>query len=67
MAQTAYEPRRGILGTAGRWESAGGKTITPPLAKLVSGTKCIVEGQRLTVNPSVDRYKPEIANLSAAL
>jgi hypothetical protein len=27
----------------------------------------IVEGQRLEVNPSVDRYKREMANLSAAL
>jgi chromosome partitioning protein len=38
-----------------------------PLAKLVSGKKYIVEGQRLEVNPSVDRYKREMANLSAAL
>jgi hypothetical protein len=38
-----------------------------PLAKLVSGKKYIVEGQRLAVNPSVDRYKREMANLSAAL
>jgi hypothetical protein len=45
----------------------GAKTTTPPLAKLVSGKKCIVEGQRLEVNPSVDRYKREMANLSAAL
>jgi hypothetical protein len=37
------------------------------LAKLASGKKYIVEGQRLEVNPSVDRYKPEMANLSAAL
>ena len=27
------------------------------LQKLVSGKKYIVEGQRLEVNPSVDRYK----------
>jgi hypothetical protein len=27
----------------------------------------IVKGQRLEVNPSVDRYKREMANLSAAL
>jgi hypothetical protein len=32
-----------------------------------SGKKYIVEGQRLEVNPSVDRYKREMANLSAAL
>jgi chromosome partitioning protein len=38
-----------------------------PLAKLVIGKKYIVEGQRLEVNPSVDRYKREMANLSAAL
>ncbi len=38
-----------------------------PLAKLNSGTKYIVEGQRLEVNPSVDRYKREVANLTAAL
>jgi chromosome partitioning protein len=38
-----------------------------PLAKLVSGKKYIVEGQRLEVNPSVDRYKREIQNLTAAL
>jgi chromosome partitioning protein len=38
-----------------------------PLAKLQSGRKYIVEGQRLEVNPSVDRYKREVANLTAAL
>jgi chromosome partitioning protein len=38
-----------------------------PLAKLESGKKYIVEGQRLEVNPSVDRYKREVANLTAAL
>jgi chromosome partitioning protein len=38
-----------------------------PLAKLESGRKYVVEGQRLEVNPSVDRYKREMANLSAAL
>jgi hypothetical protein len=41
----------------------GAKTTTPPLAKLVSGKKYIVEGQRLAVNASVDRYKREMANL----
>lgn len=38
-----------------------------PLAKLQSGKKYMVEGQRLEVNPSVDRYKTEVANLTAAL
>jgi chromosome partitioning protein len=38
-----------------------------PLAKLQSGKKYMVEGQRLEVNPSVDRYKKEVANLTAAL
>jgi len=38
-----------------------------PLAKLERKQKYIVEGQRLEVNPSVDRYKREMANLSAAL
>lgn len=38
-----------------------------PLAKLSSGTKYMVDGQRLEVNPSVDRYKREIQNLTAAL
>jgi chromosome partitioning protein len=38
-----------------------------PLAKLQSGRKFVVEGQRLEVNPSVDRYKLEVANLTAAL
>lgn len=38
-----------------------------PLAKLRSGQKYTVEGQRLEVNPSVDRYKLELVNLAAAL
>lgn len=38
-----------------------------PLSKLVSGRKYVVEGQRLEVNPSVDRYKRELTNLTAAL
>lgn len=38
-----------------------------PLAKLQSGQKYTVEGQRLEVNPSVDRYKREMQNLAAAL
>jgi hypothetical protein len=38
-----------------------------PLSKLESGQKYLVQGQRLEVNPSVDRYKKEIKNLAAAL
>jgi len=38
-----------------------------PLSCLTSGQKYVVEGQRLEVNPSVDRYKREIQNLTAAL
>jgi len=38
-----------------------------PLSKLTEGQKFIVDGQRLEVNPSVDRYKREIQNLTAAL
>jgi cellulose biosynthesis protein BcsQ len=38
-----------------------------PIARLESGKKYMVEGQRLEVNPSVDRYKKEIRNLTAAL
>jgi hypothetical protein len=38
-----------------------------PLAKLNKGKKYMVDGQRLEVNPSVDRYKREVANLTAAL
>lgn len=38
-----------------------------PLSKLESGKKYIIDGQRLEVNPSVDRYKREIQNLTAAL
>lgn len=38
-----------------------------PLAKLKSGQKYTVEGQRLEVNPSVDRYRLEMVNLAAAL
>jgi cellulose biosynthesis protein BcsQ len=38
-----------------------------PLSKLVSGRKFMVDGQRLEVNPSVDRYKREMQNLTAAL
>lgn len=38
-----------------------------PLSCLTSGQKHMVDGQRLEVNPSVDRYKREIQNLTAAL
>jgi cellulose biosynthesis protein BcsQ len=38
-----------------------------PLSRLESGRKYIVDGQRLEVNPSVDRYKSEVQNLTASL
>lgn len=38
-----------------------------PLSKLSAGQKYLVDGQRLEVNPSVDRYKAEVANLADAL
>ncbi|MEN8135459.1 MAG: ParA family protein [Thermodesulfobacteriota bacterium] len=38
-----------------------------PLSKLVSGRKFTIDGQRLEVNPSVDRYKKEMKNLMEAL
>jgi chromosome partitioning protein len=38
-----------------------------PLSQLKSGQKYVVDGQRLEVNPSVDRYQKEIQNLAAAL
>ena len=38
-----------------------------PLAKLESGQKFPVDGQRLEVNPAVDRYKREMKNLSNSL
>jgi cellulose biosynthesis protein BcsQ/uncharacterized protein YlzI (FlbEa/FlbD family) len=38
-----------------------------PLSRLESGKKYIVEGLRLEVNPSIDRYVKEIKNLAAAL
>ena len=38
-----------------------------PLSELQSGKKYMVEGQRLEVNPSVDRYKKEIQNLALDL
>jgi cellulose biosynthesis protein BcsQ len=38
-----------------------------PLSGLQPGQKYIVEGQRLEVNPAVDRYKKEVRHLAAAL
>lgn len=38
-----------------------------PLSSLKSGRKFVIDGQRLEVNPSVDRYKREVKNLTAAL
>ena len=38
-----------------------------PLSKLESGQKFLIEGQRLEVNPAVDRYKREIKHLANAL
>ena len=38
-----------------------------PLSELNPGRKYLVDGQRLEVNPSVDRYKKEVAALAAAL
>lgn len=38
-----------------------------PLSRLESGDKYIVEGQRLEVNPSVDRYRKEVQDLTIAL
>lgn len=38
-----------------------------PLSELQAGKKFMVDGQRLEVNPSVDRYKKEIRHLAAAL
>lgn len=38
-----------------------------PLAKLDAGQKFQVDGQRLEVNPSVDRYKKEMRNLANSL
>lgn len=37
-----------------------------PLTKLQSGVKYVVDGQRMEVNPSVDRYKKEVRHLAAA-
>jgi cellulose biosynthesis protein BcsQ len=38
-----------------------------PLSELQAGRKFMVDGQRLEVNPSVDRYKKEIKHLAAGL
>ncbi len=38
-----------------------------PLSKLDAGQKFQIDGQRLEVNPAVDRYKREIKNLANAL
>jgi chromosome partitioning protein len=38
-----------------------------PLSRLSGGQKYIVDGQRLEVNPAVDRYKKEVGNLTIAL
>jgi chromosome partitioning protein len=38
-----------------------------PLSRLESGKKYVIDGQRLEVNPSIDRYIKEIKNLAAAL
>ncbi|PQV67642.1 ParA family protein [Cronobacter sakazakii] len=38
-----------------------------PLAKLEAGKKFPVDGQRLEVNPSVERYKKEMRNLANGL
>lgn len=38
-----------------------------PLSKLEAGQKFLIDGQRLEVNPAVDRYKREIKHLANAL
>ena len=38
-----------------------------PLSELKAGKKFMIDGQRLEVNPSVDRYKREMRNLTNAL
>jgi chromosome partitioning protein len=38
-----------------------------PLSQLTSGQKYFVDGQRLEVNPSVDRYQREIKNLAESI
>jgi cellulose biosynthesis protein BcsQ len=51
------------------FHSAGRISGNPriPLSKLSAGKKYYVDGQRLEVNPSVERYQKEVANLAAAL
>jgi hypothetical protein len=41
--------------------------VSNGLINIPSGRKPPVEGRRFEVNPSVDRYKREMANLSAEL
>ena len=38
-----------------------------PISKLNAMEKYVVDGQRMAVNPSVDRYKRQIANLAMSL
>ena len=38
-----------------------------PLAELKAGRKFMIDGQRLEVNPSVDRYQREMKNLTSSL
>ena len=38
-----------------------------PLSELSAGRKFMIDGQRLEVNPSVDRYKREMKNLTSDL
>lgn len=38
-----------------------------PLSELKAGRKFMIDGQRLEVNPSVDRYKREMKNLTSDL
>jgi cellulose biosynthesis protein BcsQ len=38
-----------------------------PLAELKAGRKFLIDGQRLEVNPSVDRYQREMKNLTSDL
>lgn len=52
-----------IISTAGRISSS--KKI--PLAKLNVGQSYVIEGQRLEVNPSLDRYNKELKYLASSL
>ncbi len=38
-----------------------------PLSRLTNRKKYIIDGQRLEVNQSIDRYNKEVQNLTAAL